>query len=102
MALITEDDNNQIRGYVHEPNTVLNNKLNIVLLLSFTTVLGLGIGHFLGWSHFWNNQQRLSLSQVMKLRQLQNDLLDCMEKQQQPNDDILQKNLDKNLIDKVC
>lgn len=68
--------------------------------MSFTTVLGLGIGHFLGWSHFWNNQQRLSLGQVMKLRQLQNDLQECIDKQQR-DDNIFDKHFNENLADKV-
>lgn len=75
------DKHNRIRAYFHTPNTVLNGKLNLILILSITAVIGLGIGHFIGWSNVYNRHQQLSLGQVMKLKQLQDDLLVCMKDQ---------------------
>ncbi|XP_046919075.2 uncharacterized protein LOC124499236 isoform X2 [Dermatophagoides farinae] len=71
----------RIRAYFHKPNTVLNSKLNLALILSLAAVIGLGVGHFLGWSTLLNQQKQLSLAQVMKLKQLQDDLLTCMKDQ---------------------
>lgn len=75
------DKNHRIRAYFHQPNTVLNGKLNLILILTITAVVGLGIGHFIGWSNVYSRQQQLSLGQVIKLKQLQDDLLMCMKEQ---------------------
>jgi hypothetical protein len=70
-----------VRAYVHTPNTGLNGKLNLILILSVSTVIGLGIGNFIGWSNYWKQQKQLSLGQVMKLKQLQDELVVCMQNQ---------------------
>jgi hypothetical protein len=36
------------KKYLHHPNTYLNARLNVLLVISFAAVTGLGIGHFLG------------------------------------------------------
>lgn len=36
------------KKYMHRPNTYLNTRLNVLLVISFAAVTGLGIGHFLG------------------------------------------------------
>lgn len=36
------------KKYMHHPNTYLNTRLNVLLVISFAAVTGLGIGHFLG------------------------------------------------------
>ncbi|CAG2173933.1 unnamed protein product, partial [Oppiella nova] len=69
------------RAYVHTPNTGLNGKLNLILILSVSTVVGLGIGNFIGWSNHWNKHKQLSLGQVLKLKQLQDELVVCMQDQ---------------------
>jgi hypothetical protein len=38
------------KKYLHHPNTYLNTRLNVLLVISFAAVTGLGIGHFLGKS----------------------------------------------------
>jgi hypothetical protein len=70
-----------VRAYVHTPNTGLNGKLNLILILSVSAVIGLGIGNFIGWSNHWKQQRQLSLGQVMKLKQLQDELVVCMQNQ---------------------
>lgn len=70
-----------VRAYVHTPNTGLNGKLNLILILSVSAVIGLGIGNFIGWSNHWKQQKHLSLGQVMKLKQLQDELVVCMQTQ---------------------
>ena len=84
----------RIRAYVHTPNTVLNGKLNLILILTVATVIGLGIGHFIGWSNQWRQQKQLSMGQVIKLKQLQDDLLVCMKNQDTFNS--LDEDLDPN------
>ncbi|XP_054156413.1 bromodomain and WD repeat-containing DDB_G0285837-like isoform X2 [Oppia nitens] len=71
------------RAYVHTRNSGLNGKLNLVLILSLSAVIGLGIGHFIGWSNNRHHQHRhLSMGQVIKLKQLQDELVVCMDNQQ--------------------
>ncbi|KAI2802061.1 hypothetical protein BLOT_010253 [Blomia tropicalis] len=77
----TINTGDRIRAYVHTPNTVLNGKLNLILILSVTAVVGLGIGHFIGWSNQWRQAKQLSMGQVIKLKQLQDDLLVCLKSQ---------------------
>lgn len=42
------------KKYLHHPNTYLNTRLNVLLVVSFAAVTGLGIGHFLGNSENLN------------------------------------------------
>lgn len=72
-----------VRAYVHVRNTGLNVKLNLLLALSVTAVVGLGIGNFLGW----NNQ--LPVGQVTKLKQLQDELSLCTQNQSKTDEYIL-------------
>lgn len=69
------------RAYVHTPNIGLNGKLNLILILSVFTVVGLGIGNYIGWSNHWEHQKQLSLGQILKLKQLQDELVVCMQSQ---------------------
>lgn len=68
------------RAYVHVPNPGVNVKLNLLLFMAVTAVVGLGIGNYLGWSA--NSHKQLSMAQVMKLKQLQDELIICMESQE--------------------
>ena len=75
------DLNRGPRAYVHTPNTGLNGKLNLILVLSVFTVIGLGIGNYIGWSNHWSHNSQLSMGQVIKLKQLQDELVVCMQNQ---------------------
>ncbi|KAI1301398.1 hypothetical protein HDE_02676 [Halotydeus destructor] len=66
------------RAYVHTPNRGFNYKLNTIVALTLAAVIGLGIGNYIGLMDGLNTNQ-LSLAQVMKLRQLQDELENCME-----------------------
>lgn len=76
------------RAYVHTPNTGLNGKLNLILVLSVFTVVGLGVGNYIGWSNHWRHNRQLSMGQVIKLKQLQDELVVCMQNKDNraPND----------------
>lgn len=82
-----------VRAYVHTPNSKLNVRLNLMLALTVTAVVGLGIGNFLGWSTHKNQQNQLSIGQVMKLKQLQDELVVCMQNQAK---DTKEEKFDKN------
>ena len=82
-----------VRAYVHTPNSKLNVRLNLMLALTITAVVGLGIGNFLGWSTNKNQQNQLSIGQVMKLKQLQDELVICMQNQAK---DAKEEKFDKN------
>ncbi|KAG7158731.1 Dynein heavy chain-like 15, partial [Homarus americanus] len=76
--------------YRHTPDKDLNSRLNVVVALTLACVLGLGIGHFLGlmalsvdeesegWSSRTVWQESLNSAQVRRLRELQDDLVSCM------------------------
>ncbi|KAK8398998.1 hypothetical protein O3P69_004239 [Scylla paramamosain] len=64
--------------YRHTPDRDLNSRLNIVVALTLACVLGLGLGHFLGWSSRSMWQENLNSAQVRRLRELQDDLLSCI------------------------
>ncbi|XP_037778029.1 F-actin-monooxygenase MICAL3-like isoform X2 [Penaeus monodon] len=70
--------------YRHTPDRDLNSRLNIVVALTLACVLGLGLGHFLGWSSRSMWQDTLNSAQVRKLRELQDDLVSCMNSPLQP------------------
>ncbi|XP_076370486.1 uncharacterized protein LOC143256725 isoform X2 [Tachypleus tridentatus] len=72
-----------VRHYVHKPNTRLNLILNLVVALAVTAVVGFGVGHFLGWSHQWLCQKQVTHGQVLKLKQLEEELIKCMEQENQ-------------------
>ncbi|KAK8727764.1 hypothetical protein OTU49_009447, partial [Cherax quadricarinatus] len=64
--------------YKHTPDKDLNSRLNIVVALTLACVLGLGLGHFLGWSSRSVWHESMSSAQVRRLRELQDDLVSCM------------------------
>ncbi|XP_022250664.1 interaptin-like isoform X2 [Limulus polyphemus] len=72
-----------VRHYVHKPNTRLNVILNLVVVLAVTAVVGFGVGHFLGWSNQWLYQKQVTRGQVFKLKQLEEELIKCMEQENQ-------------------
>lgn len=72
-------DATRVRTYTHTPNTKLNFALNLLLALSVTMVVGLGIGHFIGWSSRWMNQHNFQQAHIMKLKALQEELVNCLQ-----------------------
>ncbi|XP_013793260.1 probable E3 ubiquitin-protein ligase bre1 [Limulus polyphemus] len=72
-----------VKHYVHTPNTRLNVILNLIVALAVTAVIGLGVGHFLGWSNQWWYQKQVTRSQVLKLKQLEEELIQCMKQESQ-------------------
>lgn len=90
------DFNPGAKHYIHVPNARLNLALNMVVVLAVTAVLGLGVGNFIGWSTMQQrfgpipedkvaavNQQNWqpTLSQISKLKKLQDELLLCIQEQ---------------------
>jgi len=73
------------RAYLHHRNSKVNVKLNLSLALVLTAVIGLGIGNYIGWSTNWSNK-RLSLSHINKLKTLQDELMNCVQKQTDQNE----------------
>ncbi|XP_076338068.1 uncharacterized protein LOC143240096 isoform X2 [Tachypleus tridentatus] len=72
-----------VKHYVHTRNTRLNVILNLIVALAVTAVIGLGVGHFLGWSNQWWYQKQVTRSQVLKLKQLEEELIQCMKQENQ-------------------
>ncbi|CAL4067320.1 unnamed protein product, partial [Meganyctiphanes norvegica] len=66
------------KQYQHTPSADFNGRLNTIVMLTIATVLGLAIGHFLGWSSRSLWQDSLNSAQVRKLRELQDNLLTCI------------------------
>jgi len=77
--LPSELDVKCVKTYTHTPNPKLNFALNLLLVLSITMVVGLGVGHFIGWSSRWMHQRQLHQSHIAKLKALQEELVDCLQ-----------------------
>ena len=50
MAVDVSSAGGRLRQYVHQRNNTVNHLLTVLLVLCVTSVLGLGVGHFLGES----------------------------------------------------
>ncbi|KAK8399006.1 hypothetical protein O3P69_004239 [Scylla paramamosain] len=61
--------------YRHTPDRDLNSRLNIVVALTLACVLGLGLGHFLGWSSRSMWQENLNSAQIIEALNLENEEL---------------------------
>ena len=69
------------RSYTHTPNKRFNWRLNLSVLVAVTAVIGLGIGNYLANSNKPSTEKNhVSTAQVMKLMNLQDELLDCLER----------------------
>lgn len=73
------------RHYVHTPNIHLNRWLNLIALLSAALVLGLGVGNFIGMSRQWWHEREIARNQVLKLKQLQDELVLCIKEKSEIN-----------------
>ena len=69
-----------LKAYSHVPNQSVNSQLNALLIISVAAVAGLALGNYLGWSR--SPAPDLSTHyQLMKLKQLQEELSTCKEHQ---------------------
>ena len=64
--------------YNHVPKRRLNDLLTTVLILSCALVIGLGVGHFLGWSEKLELQEHLAEEREVKLEELTDSLVTCI------------------------
>ena len=58
----------------------------LILILTLSVVIGLGIGHFVGWNDQIEKHKQLTMGQILKLKQLQDDLLNCLNQQKELNE----------------
>lgn len=72
-----------IRRYKHVPNARLNIILSVIAALVAAAAIGLGAGHYLGWSGKFFKQKEMTQSQIGKLKQLQDELVVCMQQQKE-------------------
>ncbi|XP_064475088.1 girdin-like [Ornithodoros turicata] len=72
-----------VRRYRHVPNARLNITLSVMAALVAAAAIGLGIGHYLGWSDKFFQQKEMTHAQIGKLKQLQDELIICMQQQKQ-------------------
>lgn len=76
----TTDQSPRPKAYLHIPNQSVNSQLTVILIMSVAAVAGLAVGNYLGWSR--SPEMSLSThSQLMKLKQLQEELSSCKEHQ---------------------
>ena len=66
------------RTYLHQPNQALNLYLTATLVIVATLVLGLGLGHFLGWSERLELQEQYADIREERMDQLTESLVTCM------------------------
>ncbi|XP_022244288.1 uncharacterized protein LOC106461577 isoform X2 [Limulus polyphemus] len=69
------------RCYVNTPKIRLNFTLSMVAVFAMTTVIGLGVGNYLGWSHQWVHSSQVTLDPTDELKQMQNELLQCLREE---------------------
>lgn len=67
-----------LKAYSHVPNQSVNSQLNALLVISLAAVAGLALGNYLGWSPAPDLSTHY---QLMKLKQLQEELSTCKEHQ---------------------
>lgn len=65
-----------VRRYRHVPNTRLNWSLTLLAVVVAAAAVGLGVGHYLGWSDRWFLQLKMSPASV--LRALHKELEACV------------------------
>ncbi|XP_075535722.1 uncharacterized protein LOC142571337 isoform X3 [Dermacentor variabilis] len=70
-----------VRRYKHVPNTRLNWVLTTVAALVAVAAVAFGVGHYLGGSDPSLQQHELSQGQVQQLEALQEELVNCMHRQ---------------------
>lgn len=68
------------KAYSHIPNQSVNSQLNVILIMSVAAVAGLAVGNYLGWSRS-PGPDFPAYRQMMKLKQLQEELSTCKEHQ---------------------
>lgn len=70
-----------VRRYRHIPNTRLNWSLTLLAVVVAAAAVGLGVGHYLGWSDRWFLQLKMSQSPASVLRTLNKELEACVRHQ---------------------
>uniref|UniRef100_A0A6B0VFQ3 Putative myosin ii heavy chain n=1 Tax=Ixodes ricinus TaxID=34613 RepID=A0A6B0VFQ3_IXORI len=70
-----------VRRYRHVPNTRLNWSLTLLAVVVAAAAVGLGVGHYLGWSDRWFLQLKMSQSPRSVLGALHKELEACVQHQ---------------------
>ncbi|CAN7998166.1 unnamed protein product [Ixodes hexagonus] len=70
-----------VRRYKHVPNARLNWFLTLLAIVVAAAAVGLGVGHYLGWSDRWFLQHKMSELPVAELGALHRELEDCVRHQ---------------------
>ncbi|RWS13345.1 putative E3 ubiquitin-protein ligase bre1-like isoform X2 [Dinothrombium tinctorium] len=71
-----------IRAYKHTPNKKMSVKLNLLLAFAVTAVIFLAVGNYIGWTDNVSHHNQLTMGQIQKLRNLQDELVLCMQNQE--------------------
>ena len=74
------------RTYLHQPNQALNLYLTGTLVIVFSLVLGLGFGHFKGWSERLELQEQYADVREERMDELTDSLVSCMTSSQDDQD----------------
>ncbi|XP_072038123.1 LOW QUALITY PROTEIN: uncharacterized protein [Amphiura filiformis] len=75
------------KQYKHKRAERLNTRLNYLVLLVLASVLALGIGHYVGSYQEKYYKHHVRQGQVKRLRELQDDLITCLDKRTTETDD---------------
>jgi len=68
----------KLRIYLHTPNKTLSLYLTGTLIIVFSLVCGLGVGHFLGWSERLELQEQYADVREERMDELTDSLVSCM------------------------
>ena len=66
------------RTYLHQPNQALNLYLTATVVIVVAKVLGLGVGHFKGWSERLELQEQYADIREERMEELTDSLVSCM------------------------
>ncbi|XP_071794548.1 uncharacterized protein [Asterias amurensis] len=77
-----------VRQYKHSRDEGFNATLDWLVFMVLITGLALGIGHFIGSSQEMAYQHSMNTGQVQRLRELQDDLVTCLDHSTGPNNKI--------------
>lgn len=71
-----------VRHYKHDKNSRVNGVLSVMAAVALVLAVGIGIGHCIGSAREASLQQQIRDDQDSKLRELREDLLMCLRKQE--------------------
>ncbi|XP_038071857.1 uncharacterized protein LOC119740583 [Patiria miniata] len=78
--MMIQSQKSGVRQYRHRRDEGLNTRLDWLVAMVLLAGLALGIGHFIGSTQEMAHQHSINTGQVQRLRELQDDLVTCLDR----------------------